>query len=462
LRHAYLGLAAFDLLAGAVGYALLYGLGLVRRRGHVLLQLGLAFFTGWAALGVVLALGVSLGVDPAVRNVLLLAVGVAALGIAARRVFPELARPSQPREQRPLLRAAALAGAALLVVGLVATICGSARGDAEDGWDLFAMWLPKAEAIYYFHGLDTGLSGYLTYGHNEYPPLMPAITAGTFHFMGAVHQSILPLQASLLSIAFIASLVALLLPRVPRWILFPLLAMLVLAPDFWHRMPGVMPDQTVAYLLALAAIACVLWLEEGRTAWLVLGTLFLAGASLSKAEGFMLAALLAAVVAVSGFAARGRRAYPVLLLALGPASVEVWHGWLAAHHQRTSPPEYSWSDLLHPGYLADRLDRLGFAAHKMLLLFDPQYWSFLVPLALVVLIVVAPTVRAPTTAILAWLVVGYFGLATVYWIGSLEIHFWVSTSAHRVADALPIVAGSVLPLLLGLALERRSALEAGV
>jgi hypothetical protein len=176
----------------------------------------------------------------------------------------------------------------------------------------------------------------------------------------------------------------------------------------------------------------------------------------------MLGALLAAVIAATAFATRGRRAYPVLLLALGPASIEVWHRWLVEHHQSTSTPEYSWTDLLHPGFLADRLDRLGFAAHKMMLVFNPQYWTLLVPIVLVDLVIVSGRARAPAAAILAWLVVGFFGLATVYWIGRPELHFYVSTSAHRVVDNLPIVAASVLPLLLGLALERRSAAGAAV
>jgi len=463
VTHAYLGLAAFDAVVTAVGYALLHGLGLVRTRAAALRHLGLAFLAGWATVGLVLAVGVSVGVDPALRNVLLLALAVAALAVGARLFFPALERPLLPAERRPLQRAAALAGMVLVAIGLGATILYAVRADADGSWDLAAFWLPKAEAIYYFHGLDTGLGGYLTYTHNEYPPLMPATTAATFHFMGAVHQSVLPLQQALLGIAFVGSLVAFLGPRVPRWILFPLLAMLVLAPDFWYRMIVVLPDQTLAYLLAAATVACVLWLDELRFAWLVLATIFLAAATLTKAEGFFLGCLLIAVVAGAAVLLHGRRAYPVLVLAVAPALLRPWHAWLADHHQSTAVPEYDWHDLLRPGLLADRADRLWYAVHKLLgLMFAWDYWSLAMPIALVVLVAVAATLRALTAAVSVWLVLGFAGLAAVYWIGTPPVQWYVSTSAHRVVDTLPIVVLSVLPLLLGLALDRRGAIERAV
>jgi hypothetical protein len=457
VTHAYLGLAAFDLMATAIGYALLNGLGLVRSRAEALRYLGLAFLAGWATTGVAISLGVSLGVDPRVRNVLLLTTAAIALCLGARRLFPASQRPPLPADRDLLPRAAGLAGAGLLVMAMLGSLVFSARAGADYFWDAWAFWVPKAKAIYYFHGLDTGLGGFLTYANPEYPPLVPATTAATFHFMGGVHPAALPLQQSLLGVAFVASVVVLLAPRVPRWILFPLLAMLALAPQFWFRMASVVPDQTTAYLLALALVASILWIDERRRAWLPLAAVFMAGATLTKPEGLALSVLLVVVVAAAALLLHGRSAYPVLALAFGPAAILPWRAWLAHHHVQASPP-YDWNDLLRPGFLADRADRLGFAAHKMLdFILGGASWSLVLPLTVagLVLAFVAGTLRVLTAAVAAWLGVAFLGLAAVYWIGKPEVHWYVNTSAERVVGTIPLMAGTVLPLLLALALERR-------
>lgn len=458
MTHAYLGLAAFDLTATGLGYALLHLLGLVRSRADVFRYLGLAFLAGWTTIALAVALGASVGVDPRIRNVLLLTAGAVALCLGARRVFPTLVRPPLPADRDLLARAAGVAGAGLIVVALVARVLSSARAGADYFWDTWAFWIPKAKAIYYFHGLDTGPGGFLTYANPEYPPLVPSTTAATFHFMGGVHPSLLPLQQTLIGIAFIASAVVLLAPRVPRWILFPMLAMLALAPQFWFRLASVTPDQTTAYFLAIALLACILWVDERRRAWLALAVVFLAAATLTKAEGLALSLLIVAVVGVAAFAVHGRSAYPVLALALGPAAIVPWRLWLRAHDVQAAPP-YDWTDLQRPGFLADRADRLGFAAHKMLdFVLDGASWSLVVPLTLGVLVLafVAGTQRLVTAAVAVWLTLGFFGLAAVYWIGKPEVHWYVNTSAERVVGTIPLVAGTVLPLLLALALERRA------
>ena len=276
--------------------------------------------------------------------------------------------------------------------------------------------------------------------------------------MGGVHPALLPLQQTLIGIAFVASAVVLLAPRVPRWILYPLLAMLVLAPQFWFRLASVAPDQTTAYFLAIAFLVCILWIDEPRGAWLALAVVFLAAATLTKAEGLALSLLLVAVVGVAAFLVHGRRAYPVLVLALGPAAIVPWRLWLRAHDVQAAPP-YDWTDLQRPGFLVDRADRLGFAAHRMLdFVLDGASWSLIVPLTLgvLVLVFVSGTPRVLTAAVGAWLALGFFGLAAIYWIGKPDVHWYVNTSAERVVGTIPLVAGTVLPLLLALALERRA------
>ena len=254
-------------------------------------------------------------------------------------------------------------------------------------------------------------------------------------------------------IAFAGALVVLLLPYVPRWILFPSLAMLVLSPAFWDRITTVLPDPSMAYFLAAAAVGRVLWIEERRPAWLVLSTVFLAAATLTKSEGLFLGGLLVVAMLVASVAVHRRAGLLAAVLVLGLAAILPWKLWLARHGQPTSASVYSWGDLLHPGFLADRLHRLGYASRHMAhFVLDTGSWLLVLPLLLVALVLAARARPAVAIALTAWLVAGFAGLATVYWIGKPELHWYVETSAQRVVATLPLVAGAVLPLLRGLAL----------
>jgi hypothetical protein len=396
---------------------------------------------------------VAFGVDPDAGALLALVVALVAGGIAVRRLFPAVVLEPSPRETKPLRLAAALAGLVLLVAGLASALAVAARSRADANWDVWAFWLGKAKAIYYFHGLDTAAGGYTSFPNADYPPLVPSVDAATFHLMGGVHASLLPLQQCLLGIAFAGALVVLLLPYVPRWILFPSLALLVLSPSFWDRITTVLPDQSVAYFLAAAAVGCVLWIEERRPAWLALSTLFLAAATLTKNEGLFLGGLLVVAMLVASVAVHRRPGLLAAVLVLGLAAILPWKLWLARHGQPTSAGDYSWSELLHPGFLADRLHRLGYASRHMAhFVLDTGSWLLVLPLVLVALVLAARARPAVAIALAAWLVAGFAGLATVYWIGRPELHWYVETSAQRVVATLPLVSGAVLPLLLGLAL----------
>jgi hypothetical protein len=454
VTHAYVGLAALDLVLAALGFALLVGLGFVRTAGEAPRWLGLAFLAGWATIGVVLTLGAIAGVDPNLAQVLLAAAILSVAFVAARRFFPAVPAVAAPRSRSPLACAASLAGLGLVLMTALAAIAEAFLVNADMSWDSVQFWVPKAKAIYYFHGLDTGLGGYTTYTNNEYPPLAPVMNAVTFHFMGGAEAVLLPLQTCLLFVAFAAS-IAVLLRRVPGWILWPSLALLVLAPQMWARLYVVMPDQILAYLLATAAVAGLLWIEDALWAWLVLAGVFLAAAALTKTEGVLLGFSLAAVIVGGGLVRRRRGALAGLLLLLAPLAILPWKLWLDTHHQPVSATAYHWGDLLHPVYLAGRLHRLTYAVGRMGdFLADPTYWSPILPLVVATLILFAPALRELSAALAIWILLAFFGLASVYWTSELDLHWYVATSASRVVSNLPIVAGAVLPLLLAVALER--------
>ena len=158
----------------------------------------------------------------------------------ARRVcdIPTLAglagaRFSPPAQLQPVLRAnrssnrlaggiavAAISIWALLQLGRVVTMGASYH---QDTW---GFWLPRAKSLVLFDGLDTGLAGFTSFAHPEYPPLVPAMDAVAFRFMDVLDPTLLPFQEWVLAIAFIGALAGLLAGVVRGWILWPCLAFL--------------------------------------------------------------------------------------------------------------------------------------------------------------------------------------------------------------------------------------------
>ncbi len=458
MTHAYLGLAGLDLLELAAGFGLLHGLGVVRSRPAAPGAVGLAFLTGWAAVGVVLALGAPLGLDPGIAATTAVALALAGAGVACRRLVAGLDEPRLPPLRGRAPRALSLAGSAALAAALAGALVVGVQHAADVSWDAWAFWIPKAEAVYYFHGLDTGLGGYLTYAHPEYPPLQPVTVAAAFHFMGGVHPALLPLEQCLVGVAFAGALVRLLRRRVPGWLLAPSLALLVVAPEFWRRLPLVLPDQDVAYLLGAAAVACALWTLDGHRSRLVLAVLFLAAATQTKAEGTLLSLLLAVAFAAASLLRDRRRGLPALALLLGPATIVPWQIWLRAHGQPASSGDYRWSRLLDPGYLGAHSGRLTYAAGQLLHdLFAPGTWSLLPPLVLLACALALRTAPAVAAAGAGWLLVAFAGLLATYWIGTPDVHWYVATSAERVVGTLPLVGGALMPLLLATVLAPTSA-----
>ena len=120
------------------------------------------------------------------------------------------AREAVPRFRGVSLIAAvpALLGAAMISISSLAALSVAVKGQLYSGYlDSFDFWIPKAETIYYAHGLDPGV--WSTIHHPEYPPLVAVMDALTFHFVGGFHPSVLPFQTTLLGGAFLLSALAL-------------------------------------------------------------------------------------------------------------------------------------------------------------------------------------------------------------------------------------------------------------
>ena len=470
------GLAANDVLFPVVGFAFLYLLGLAASFGSGLRVLGLSYLTGWALLGSALSLGLMLGLPLTIWSVVAVATAlVAACVLAGRHRRTSVPANLEPVAGSALNRWITRVGAAVLALGVLAAMVTAARREWNPASDYDALWfwLPKAAAIYYAHGLDP--QTWHAIAHLEYPPLMPAMTAVTFAFTGGFHPSLIPFQQALLGMAFVIAVFALLDRFVPRWLSIPALALLGTAPWFWAKLESPMPDQTLAYLIAVAMLTSAIWLCEPRSAWLGLALVFLTAASLIKLEGVLFGAALAVVVIGAGLARYRRAGVRAGILLLGPGVIVLWHAWLSWNGLRGSSPDYDLAKLADPSFLEARTARLHYSLRVMAktvdhLLADSLPFAglrtlgrietpFLVAGLCALLFFAGRRAPAVAVAVGLWLVLATAGLATIYWIGNPPIVSYVEVTVRRVEETPAMVTMTLLPLLLALALRATPALR---
>ncbi len=462
-----LGLALVDAIYPIVGAAFLTLIGLAEPLGVGVRLLGLAYFTGWALLGVVMTLLLLAGVPLDVTSIAVVAAVlflVCALWARRRPLAPpEIGLSFEPSRLDTWV---SRIGAAVLCVGGAAAVVVAIRGewDPAHDFDSILMYLPRADSISTTHSLHASIWGQIA--HPEYPPMFPVATATVFAFAG-FHPTLQPFQQTLLGLAFLLGALGLLDRVAPRRFSVPALALLATTPWFWGSLRSLLPDQTVAYLIAAAALCCVLWLLEPHPAWLALGTLFLAAGTLTKLEGMLSAITLAVVVVVAALLHFGRRGAWAAVYFLGPASIVFWRIWLHAHGLRGTSSVYALSDAVDPSYLDDRLYRLRFATHamtyfaaKMLGQSTPlarlgTSWrveAWVIGIALAVLLVLAARAsRTVAIVVFCWLVLAFAGLDLIYWIGRIPVAYYVSESADRVEETPLMVIMTLVPLLLALA-----------
>jgi hypothetical protein len=399
-----------------------------------------------------------IGIGFGVTTVLVVAALIVAAGAFVgwrRRPVPADEAPVK-RSRHPLALVAAAAGGAILAIELLAAVFTSIGYQWSPNLDLLTAWLPRAATIYYTGGLDPSV--WQSFLAPWYPPLAPVMDAQTFAFAGGYHPSVLPFQQVLLGIAFVLAVIGLLDRYAPRWVTLPALALLVTTPWFWWRLHSVLPDQELSYLLAGAALACVLWLHGRRGGWLGVAVVLLMAAALTKLEGALFGAVLVAAVVVAGLVLYRRAGLPALVLLLGPAAMIPWHVWLTGNQVSSSTADYNAGHALSPTFLANRFSRLSDALDFMLKAPFQNERLTAVVIVLSIVVFAAAFTRIPviSVALAAWLTVSFFVLAAIYWVGRLEIHSYLGTSASRVGTSIIIAGGVLSPLLLGLALRRET------
>jgi len=443
--RALLGLVAYNAFLLAVGIAVLAALRGWRSWSDLARCAGLAYLLGVGLVGVALTLELVVGVPFSMATLLLTGAGLVVVALTLRAPLARC-RPSLPPDRPGGL------GFVTLAFGLLVVVCLEAlfrvgRLAGLSAWDAWAFWVTKAKAIYFFGGLDEQFFRELA--NPTYPPLLPALEAGAFHFMGSADVVTLHLQFWFFACGFAAAVAGLLAPRVSPFLLWPFLLLVLVAPRVAGRNLDPQADFLLDYFFALAALLVALWLVE-REPWLLASAcLLMAAALLTKREGLMLVACLVAAAFVGSWRHR-RYAWPRLGLAAAVALAAAipWRIWFSSRDLTGELPA--------AGALAlfDHLDRAWPALDSALTaLFDYDLWLVILPLVVVaVLLAYVGGARVIPTFALALYALTTAGITWALWaFTELELPFVQDEGVNpivRLSGSLVVASAALVPLLL--------------
>lgn len=445
---------ALNLLFVAAGHPALWAIRGYAGWREVLRLTGAAYLSGLALAVLVmedlLVVGVPFSAWAVVATCAGIGVAGAATGLALRRPWP---RGGTERHREPLL-ALGVATAAIVAVYLVAL----ARVAPHLGiWepDAWTFWTPKAEAIYYFGGLDHQI--FTTLPGPTYPLVLPALEAMNFAFMGRVDTLALHVQPFLLFCGFLWTAAGLLRPRIPLSAIWPFLALLCMAPNVHYTVLSPLADFPLGYFFACGGLALALWLQSRDRSLLLLSGLWLAAAMSTKREGLLLAVALVVAAALASLR-EWRSTWPrmALMVAAAFATTIPWRIWwhvnqLTGELPATGPTQWASSLGRVPSAFWLLVDRFT----------SPGLWLLLVPL---VLLVGVAALRLPAARGLGvlYLLTTFFALVGFTWV------FWAypdlpttvsgESPAPRAVSSLVLFSAALAPLLvtrIGQGLRRR-------
>ena len=442
--RAMLGLTGYNLFLLAGGSGVLFGIRGWRSWGELIRLSGFAYMLGVAATGVVYTIELVAGIPFTLVTILVTGAGLLVVGGWGGRVLGR-SLPPLPRSFR-LPRLSLLGG----LFGAIAVVFAEAlfragRLAALQEYDAWAFWVPKAKAIYFLHGLDIGF--FRSLPGPSYPPVIPALEAASFHFMGSPDVVTLHLQFWFLFVGFLAAIAGLLAPRVPALLLWPPLLLASLAPEIVRRALQPQGDLLLDEFFALGAVAVALWVTERRGWQLSAAALLLAGAMLTKREGFLLAVCI--IIAALGVTVRdARRCWLQLaLVALVPVLLSIpWRIWFSAHGLPGDGPEAGGTGLF------SHLDR-AWPSLELTLRDVFSYGRWLVVAPLIVVAVVAAFLagkRALAGYVAILLTVAIAGFTWITWaFPNLPITENPAVNPiTRAVGSLVIASGGLVPLLL--------------
>jgi hypothetical protein len=435
----YAGLLGLSALYGLVGLSFLRLLGLTSARPASWLDLPLSIVTGWALTGVVLSLVLIAGGDIAAGLVTAGALAGVASIISWRKPMGAWSfLPARPS------RVGWVAGA---VMGGFLTLF-VLRGLWWPGNfhpDVWSFWIPKAKAIYYFGGLDTGLGGFTDQVHPDYPPMVPAIDAAVFTVTGHSDPLVLPLHYSLLDVAFVLAVVSILQRRVGLDVALVSGAVLAALPGFIVLVGSALGDESLVVAATLAVLVVCTGAETRESRFILLAAVFLGAATLVKNEGAMLS-LAVVLAAVISRLVRGQR--QIAALAGAPAAAFIlWRGWIRANHVPLNP-DLRLGRLLHPLWLVHHTHHLRSGIGGLLHQSVGMQWAFVLPV--LILVALSAGRRSNETSRFSLLVIGFWllGYAAIYWVSIDAPWTAVAYNVQRVYSPIAVTAAALVPIVL--------------
>jgi hypothetical protein len=415
------------------GVALLVGAGLI----------GIAL-SGLAVAGLTISLPL-FGATAAVLALAGLGVGTRAFVSRAGIEFQAHAARSGSVVERCI--AAVAAGGIVAVCCLVVVAGFRASPWLDDAW---TFWLPKGVELSR-SGLDKRVflpnTDFVSFTSPHYPLWWSIVGGLDVAAVGRIDLRALDAQLAVLYIAFSAAATRLLWGRVRPAILLPAMLLAGAAPELVAQTESGGADMPLAFYVALAVIAAALWLQRRELLFLALAFVFIGTALNTKDEATALVLVLLLVAGCFAWAQSPRRfAMLVGAVASAFATLTPWLVWTSAHGVSS---EAVGAEAFDPAHLWEQRARLGPAAHAVAhQVLQPRGWFLTVPLLVVTSFALAirerrvawlapPVMVAAGTALLVW----------IYWAGSIELTFWLDTSAYRVVDSVVLAAAVALPLV---------------
>jgi hypothetical protein len=450
-----------NLCVAAIGGALLVATGFVDKRRSTWPRLGAAYLVGIAVVVIPVMYLALAGVAVGWTSLSLVA---ACLGVVAWLRLRGAGAPAPEEVARSGARQVwpARIGAVVITLVAVATLLQFGRAIAirplleSDGW---AVWALKARVL--FETSDAAETLRLPwYGPPHYPLAMPMLEALGARSIGRFDGSLIDLQLLGLVIACIGAIWAATRTYVHSVVAAVTLLAVLAAPQFLGQLWTNYVDVPLAAVMAVAVTVSARWLAGGaRERWLLpLIVMSLSLAGLLKNEG-LLFAIACCIALASAAAVLGWRPLRASLLA-GAAFAAVvlpWRVYAAVHDLRTA--DYQLSNVFDLSYLAEQSHRVRPAASELLSeITDSGRWG---PLWIVIVLGIAAGLlgnrRLPALFAGIWVTLAFAGLLLTYWISVLPLENDLSNSSYRTVATIVIAGTAVVPVLLGEAWRRESA-----
>jgi hypothetical protein len=449
------GFLAFDGVLVAVGASLLHAIGLAPRSlRRWPLAVGPAFLAGICLVIPLLIALLTIGVHATLPAFLLVSALLIALllGVARPRIATQGSRDGPIAWHSSLDRW--LAVGTMIFMAVYAVAAAHVFSDVPAVLDNANIWSLKALSLFDFGGLQPGVFDNQAYvaSHLDYPLLQPLLASLHYRFANGPQIGQFNVQLWLIFAAGCWS--ALYILKSNRAAPYFVVACLLVTESAWSQVALGYADITLASLLAPGVLSLGRWLETGQRRYGLLGVVLLAGAANTKNEGLVYAALAVLVIGLGAFFRIGwrRLGWHVAALAVVIVAALPWRLWALAHHLTDTefPPLHT---VLSPSYLFDRVHRARLAIDSIFeYLTRTGSWHFLAP-AFVAIVLVGLTrsrSRILAAAYAGIVVLCFFVLVGVYWASSIEIRFYLDTSAVRTVDPLVFLGAVAVAHLMTL------------